>query len=157
MASTTVGGLGIRRLDRLDERACALLRATNVCVVSTIGPGGAIQSLPVWVDTDGEHVLLNTVGGRAWVRNLDRTKRVTCTTVNNDNNFEFLEVRGHVVGAEIEGAEEHIDTLAQKYLGRELYPWHDPEQPRLLYRVIPDKIIHMHPAEAELPAVASEA
>jgi PPOX class probable F420-dependent enzyme len=148
----TIGGLLIRRLDSLDETACALLYAKNVCTVCTTARDGSIHAHPVWVDTDGDRVLLNSVGGRAWVRNLERSDRVTCTVVNLQNPYEFVEVRGRAAPATHEGAEAHIDHLARKYLDLDEYPWHDPDQPRLLIRVTPERVVHMYPGDAELEA-----
>lgn len=146
----TIGGLLIRRLTRLDDQVCALLRATNVCTVCTIARDGSVHAQPVWVDTDGEHVLLNSVGGRAWVRNLERSDRVTCNVINLQNPYEFVEVRGRAAPPTREGADEHIHHMARKYLGADEYPWMDPQQPRILFRVTPERVVHMHPGDTEL-------
>ena len=147
---TTIGGLLIRRLEALDARVCELLEAQNMCTVSTFGRDGSIHSQPVWVDTDGEHVLLNTVGGRAWVRNLERNPRLTCNVLNLENPYEFVEIRGRSSAPTREGADEHIHRLARKYLGLDEYPWMAPDQPRLLLRVTPERVVHMYPGDAEL-------
>lgn len=148
----TIGGLLIRRLTALDGRACALLEASNVCTVCTIRGDGSIHAQPVWVDTDGEHVLLNTVPGRAWVRNLEREPRVTCSVINLQNPYEFVEVRGQVVERTREGADHHIHRLAKKYLDLDTYPWMSPDAPRLLVRVAPERVVHMFPGGSELEA-----
>jgi PPOX class probable F420-dependent enzyme len=147
---TMVGGLSWRRSAHLDEAVCALLTAKNICVVATLTPRGGIQATPVWVDTDGEHVLLNSVDGRTWVRNLDRDPRVTCTIVQADNPYEFVEIRGRVVERTYEGGNAHIHKLARKYLGVDEYPWLEPGDRRVLFKVAPDKVFHMRPAAIEL-------
>jgi PPOX class probable F420-dependent enzyme len=146
----SIGGLAIRRLTSLDGPTRALLEAKNVCTVCTFAKDGAIHAQPVWVDTDGEHVVLNSVGGRAWVRNLERNPRLTCNVINLENPYEFVEVRGHAEGPTREGADEHIHKLAKKYLGVDEYPWLSPDQPRVLFRVVPEKVVHMHPEDATL-------
>jgi PPOX class probable F420-dependent enzyme len=148
----TIGGLLIRRLGALDEATCALLYDKNVCTVCTIAKDGSVHAHPVWVDTDGESVLLNSVGGRAWVRNLERSDRVTCTVVNLQNPYEFVEIRGRAAAGTRKGADAHIDRLAQKYLSLDEYPWMDPAQPRVLIRVTPERVVHMYPADTELEA-----
>jgi PPOX class probable F420-dependent enzyme len=148
----TIGGLLIRRLDALDDDTRALLRATNVCTVCTHAADGSIHAQPVWVDTDGEHVLLNSVAGRAWVRNLERDARVTCTVVNLENPYEFVEIRGRASAPTREGADDHIHALARKYLDLDEYPWLDPSQPRVLIRVTAEKVVHMRPGDPELEA-----
>lgn len=145
-----LGGLQIRRPTELDAAACALLEAKNVCTVCTRAADGTIHAQPVWVDTDGDAVLLNSVPGRAWVRNLERDDRVTCTTVNLGNPYEFLEVRGR---AEVRGREEgerHIHELARKYLGVDAYPFSSPDEPRVLIAVVPERIVHVMPESQEL-------
>jgi PPOX class probable F420-dependent enzyme len=149
---TTIGGLVIRRLDGLDERACALLEARNVVTVATHAANGGIHAQPVWADTDGEHVLLNSVAGRAWVRNVERDPRLTCTVVNLGNPYEFVEVRGRAIGPSREGADAHIHRLARKYLDLAEYPWLSPEEPRVLMRVVPERVVHMYPGDPELEA-----
>lgn len=147
-----VGGLQIRRPDSLDAAARALLEGTNVCTVCTQAGDGTIHAQPVWVDTDGEHVVLNSVPGRAWVRNLRREPRVTCTIVNLANPYEFLEVRGRAeLRGEAEG-EEHIHVLAKKYLDLDAYPFSSPDEPRLLIVVVPERIVHVMPEATDLDA-----
>ena len=149
-APTSIGGLVVRHPTVLDEPVLSLLRAQNVCVLSTLGANGAIHSRPVWVDTDGEHVVVNSVEGRVWVRDLARDPSITCTVVNLANPYEFVSIEGHVVERTNVGAAEHIDFLAQKYLGVDVYPFHSDAEPRLLFRIRPDRILHMAPEAAAL-------
>jgi PPOX class probable F420-dependent enzyme len=146
----TIGGLLIRRPSVLDAGVCRLLEAQNVVTVCTLARDGTIHAQPVWVDTDGHDVLLNSVPDRAWVRNLNRNPRVTCNVVNLQNPYEFVEIRGVASAATREGADEHIHRLAQKYLGLDEYPWLSPDQPRVLVRVRPERIVHMYPGDDEL-------
>ena len=146
----SIGGLAVRRATRLDEPVLALLRAQNVCVVNTLGPAGTIRSRPVWVDTDGEHVVVNSVPGRTWVRVLERDDRVTCTIVNHTNPYEFASIEGRVVDAATDGAADHIDFLAQKYLGLDRYPFSGAGERRIKLLIRPDRILHMAPDDATL-------
>lgn len=145
-----VGGLAWRRSSSLDEAVRALLDARNVCVVSTFRQDGSIHAVPVWVDTDGTNVILNSVDGRAWVRNLDRDPRVTCTIVQSDNLYEFVEIRGRVTSRNHDAAETHIHRLAKKYLDLDEYPWLRPEDRRVLIAVSPESVFHMRPGAPEL-------
>jgi PPOX class probable F420-dependent enzyme len=149
-AGTLVGGLSWRRASCLDEAVCALLEARNVCIVSTIDARGRIHAIPVWVDTDGTNVLLNSVDGRAWVRNLERDPMVTCTIVQSGNLYEFVELHGRVVSRSHERAEAHIHRLAKKYLDLDEYPWLRPEDRRVLITIAPDDVFYMRPGAAEL-------
>jgi len=150
----SIGGLLIRRPASIDAAVRALLEAPNVCTVCTVARDGGIHAQPVWVDTDAGRVLLNSVAGRAWVRNLERDDRITCTVINLQNPYEFVEIRGRAGSPSLEGAQEHIHRMAQKYLGLPEYPWLVPGQPRILFRVLPERIVHMRPADAQLDAQA---
>ena len=144
-AAKTIGGLMVRHPVAIDEPILALLRAQNVCVINTLGPHGVIHSRAVWVDTDGEHVLVNSVDGRVWVRDLARNPTVTCTVVNLSNPYEFASIQGKMIERTTDGADHHIDFLAHKYLGLDHYPFHSATEPRLLFRIRPDRILHMAP------------
>jgi hypothetical protein len=103
----------------------------------------------VWVDTDGTHVLLNSVQGRSWTRDLERDPRITCSVTNLANPYEFATVEGSVTSSEL-GAEDHIDFLARKYLDMDLYPFHDATEPRVLLQVRPERVLHLAPTDPEL-------
>lgn len=147
----TIGGLLIRRPTEIDEGVRALLDGLNYATVCTTGKDGAIHALPTWVDTDGEHILLNSVEGRAWMRNLERDPRVTCSVLNMSNPHEFVEIRGRLVSKTTdESAIEHCHRNAKKYLGLDEYPWLLPDQPRTVVRIAPERIVHMYPGDAIL-------
>lgn len=106
--------------------------------LATVMPDGRPQVTPVWVDYDGEHLLVNTAVGRQKDRNLQRDGRVSLSIQDPDNGYRYLEVRGTVVGRTTEGADAHIDKMALKYLGQPKYPWASPDQQRVLYRIRPE-------------------
>jgi hypothetical protein len=88
--------------------------------------------------------------GRAWVRNVERDDRVTCTTVNLENPYEFLEVRGRAELRGREAGERHIHQLSKKYLGLDAYPFSSPDEPRILIAVVPERIVHVEPEAEDL-------
>jgi len=122
----------------LDQPVQALLKAKNFCHVGTLRRDGSAAVVPVWVDTDGDHVVLNSREGRGWVRNADRDPRVTCTVANAENPYEYVTIRGHVAERTGDGAVEHIHAMAQKYFGSQ-YPLEEGEQ-WVIFRVAPDHI-----------------
>lgn len=111
--------------------------------LATVMPDGRPQVTPVWVDWDGKDVLVNTAVGRQKDRNLQRDGRVSLSLQDPDNGYRYLEVRGTVVGRTTEGADAHIDKMAQKYLGQPKYPWSSPDQQRVLYRIRPEHVTTM--------------
>jgi PPOX class probable F420-dependent enzyme len=111
--------------------------------LATLMPDGRPQVTPIWIDFDGEHVLINTAAGRQKDRNLQRDGRVAVSILDPDDPYRYLEVRGSVVERTLAGADEHIDRLAQRYLGQEKYPFRQPGEQRVLYRVKPEHVTRM--------------
>jgi len=126
---------------RVEGRGEELLKDKNFCNVSTLRGDGTVHAVPVWVDVQDGQPVLNTAEGRAWPRNLERDPRVTLTVQNMQNPYEYLEVRGRVAERSHEGADEHIDALAKKYMGVEEYPLRQPGEQRVIIRVAPE---HVH-------------
>lgn len=107
--------------------------------VTTVREDGSPHTTVVWVDVDDEGVLFNTATGRAKPRHLEHDPRVSLTVIDPSDGYRWLSVDGR---AEIttEGANESIDKLAKKYLGQDSYPWHKPEEKRLIVRIRPDHV-----------------
>ena len=120
----------------------ALLEGANFGSVATLQSDGTPIVTLTWVDVDGDHVVLNSAEGRAWPRNLRRDPRVTIAVVNAENPYEYAQIRGRVVEDTHEGADEQINKLTKRYLGQDEYPFRQPGEQRVLFRIAPDKIIH---------------
>jgi PPOX class probable F420-dependent enzyme len=125
---------------KVEGRAEELLRDKNFCNVSTIRRDGSVHAVPVWVDVQDGMPVLNTAAGRAWPRNLERDPRVTLTVQNMQNPYEYVTIRGRVVESTHEGADEHIDALAKKYMDKDEYPFRAPGEQRLIIRVAPEYV-----------------
>jgi PPOX class probable F420-dependent enzyme len=118
----------------------ALLRGTSICHLATTMPDGSPQLTQTWGDTDDEHLLINTVQGFQKARNIARDPRVAVSVSDPGNPSRYYAVRGRVVDASTDGATEHIETLAQRYLGTP-YPWYGGrQQVRLLLTIEAQKI-----------------
>jgi PPOX class probable F420-dependent enzyme len=128
----------------LEGRGAELLQARNFCHVATLRPDGTVLGVPVWVDIEDGRPVLNSAEGRAWPRNLERDPRVTLTVQNLENPYEYVEVRGVVAERTHDGADEHIDQLAKKYLGVDDYPARKPGEQRVIIRVEPEHV-HLYP------------
>jgi PPOX class probable F420-dependent enzyme len=105
--------------------------------LATLMPNGSPQVTPVWCDYDGRHVLINTAIGRQKDKNLQRDGRVALSILDPENPYRYLEVRGKVVERTEQGADESIEKLAHKYLGKP-YPFRQPGEKRVLYRIKPE-------------------
>ena len=124
----------------LPDELVSLLSAPAICFVTTLMPDGSPQVTQTWVDTDGEHVLVNIVQGSQKSRNVARDARVAVGVCSTENPSRYVAVRGEVVSQSTDGATEHIEKLAQKYLGGP-YPWYGGrDQVRELLLIRADKI-----------------
>jgi PPOX class probable F420-dependent enzyme len=126
---------------KIEGRAEELLKGKNFCNVASLRADGTVHGVPVWVDIQDSRPVLNSAEGRSWVRNLERDPRVTLTVQNLENPYEYLEIRGRVAERTHDGADEHIDSLAKKYMGVDEYPLRQPGEQRVIIRVEPD---HVH-------------
>lgn len=108
--------------------------------LATLMADGSPQVTPVWIDYDGQHLIVNSARGRVKDRNMMARPQVAVEIIDPDNPYNYLTVRGRVVEITEEGAAAHIDKLAKKYLGRDVYPDHRPDQTRCLYKIAPEKI-----------------
>jgi len=124
----------------LPDGLLALLRLPSTCYVSTLMPDGSPQLTQTWVDTDGEHVLINSVAGFQKIRNIERDPRVALTVSDPEDSHRYFAIRGRVLKVTEDGAADHIERLAQRYLGGP-YPWYGGrDQTRLLITIEADKI-----------------
>ena len=124
----------------LPDALLDLLRRPSPCFLATLMPDGSPQMTQTWVDTDGRHVLVNTVDGHQKVRNMRRDPRVAVNVADPEDPSRYFEVRGQVVEVTEDGAREHIDELSHRYMGRP-YPWFGGrDQVRLLVRIAPEKV-----------------
>ena len=108
--------------------------------LATLLSGGTPQVQPVWCSFDGTHVLVNTEKGRQKYRNLSRRRRATILAVDPANDSRWVEIRGEVVEETEQGADEHIDALARRYLGVDKYPWNQPGDVRVIFRIAPRRV-----------------
>jgi PPOX class probable F420-dependent enzyme len=115
-----------------------LFKKKSFAHLSTLMPDGSPQSTPVWVDYDGRYVVINTAQGRQKDRNLQRDGRVALSITDPDNPYRYLEVRGRVAERTLAGADQQIDAMAKKYLGQDKYPYRQPGEVRVVYKVAPE-------------------
>jgi PPOX class probable F420-dependent enzyme len=128
--------------DKIEGRVRELLEQPNFVAVATIGGDGTPDVKVVWADVDDGHVVLNSAEGRRWPENLRRDPRVTVTVVNHENPYEYATIRGRLAEDTHEGADENIDALAKKYLGKDEYPFRQPGEQRVMFRIEPQRVVH---------------
>ena len=126
--------------ERLSAGLQALLGEPAFCQVATLMPDGSPHLTQVWVNTNGEHILVNTFEGAQKLRNIRRDPRVAVNVVDPGNAWRLASIRGRVVDIATEGADDHIDELARKYLGVDSYPFRQPGQVRVKVTIAPERI-----------------
>lgn len=131
----------------LNAAAKALLDEPVIANLATTDASGRPHVTPVWVDTDGGDIVINTAEGRAKTRNLRRAAQVAVSVVDAQDPFRVVAVQGSVVEITTDDAEEHIDRLASKYLGVDTYPMRQPGEQRIKVRIRLDRVL-MQPAPA---------
>ncbi|MDH3251112.1 MAG: TIGR03618 family F420-dependent PPOX class oxidoreductase [Acidimicrobiia bacterium] len=123
----------------LTDQTITLAKGANFAVFSTVLPSGRIQSQVMWIDTDGEHLLINTELHRQKVRNIETDPTATVTIFDATSSYQYSEVRGTVVDM-VRGPEAraHIDALSQKYVGS---PYKNTIQSeRVILKIAPDRV-----------------
>jgi len=124
-----------------DDRA--LLQGKNFASLATTMTDGSPQASIVWIDVDDDTVLVNTAEGRTKTENMRRDPRVAICLFDGDDPYLQLMVRGHVTDFVHEGADAHIDFLAKKYTGADVYGDHRPDQQRVIVRIAVDGVACM--------------
>jgi PPOX class probable F420-dependent enzyme len=125
---------------KLPDGFLDLLRKPSPCFITTLMPDGSPQMTETWVDTDGEHVVINTVQTHLKVKNIERDPRVAVAVCDAANPSNYYAIRGRVVKVTTEGGAEHIEALSQRYMGR-AYPWFGGrDQVRVILTIVADKV-----------------
>ena len=121
------------------ESSTDLLRddVLSYAFLATTMEDGTPQVTPVWFDAEGGLIRINTARGRVKDRNMTERPHVALTIMNLDEPYRYLQIRGKVAKSSEEGAREHIDLLAKKYLKQDKYPWFSGET-RVLYFIEPE-------------------
>jgi PPOX class probable F420-dependent enzyme len=106
----------------------------------TLMPDGSPQVTPVWVDLDGNTVIINTAKGRLKDRNMKRDPRVALAVSDPANPYRYVQVRGRVSDISENGGDAHIDKMAKKYLNQDSYPYRQAGEVRVVYRITPEHV-----------------
>jgi PPOX class probable F420-dependent enzyme len=121
----------------IPEKYLDLFQKKAFANLATVMPDGTPQVTPVWVDYDGKHVIVNSARGRRKDKNVGQNSSVALSIMDPDNPYRYLEVRGRVAEITEEGADQHIDSMARKYMGVDKYPYRQPSEVRVMYKIEP--------------------
>jgi len=128
---------------KLSEKAKKLIDGKNFASVATSMPNGSPQVATVWVDREGDTIILNATRSRQRTLNLKRDPRIAISLFDQSNPYSSVSIRGKVIEITEKGGEEHIDKMSLKYNGTPKYPYHIPSDPRVLIRVEATRIHEM--------------
>jgi PPOX class probable F420-dependent enzyme len=126
--------------EAIEGRVRELLEKPNFVAVATLAKDGSPAVNMVWADLEDNQIVLNSAEGRAWPANLRRDPRVAVTVVNQENPYEYAQIRGRLAGDTHDGADDHINKLAKKYLDKDEYPFRQPGEQRVLFRIEPERV-----------------
>jgi PPOX class probable F420-dependent enzyme len=127
--------------EKLEGRARELVEAPNFASIGTIRKDGTPVINIIWADVDDDgSVVVNSAEGRSWPKNLRRDPRVAVTVPDKDNPYEYVQIHGRVVEDTHEGADEWIDRLAKKYIDADSYPFRQPGEQRIHFRIQPERV-----------------
>ncbi len=115
-----------------ETRAFALL--------ATLMRDGSPQLTPVWFNTDGNSIWINSARGRVKDINMQRDPRIALTILDPADSYRYVQIRGRVVEITTQGAREHIDALSKKYTGNAHYRSSSPNEVRVIYKILPVKV-----------------
>ena len=139
----------------LSEQIAKFFKGKNFGFLGTVNKNGSPQVTPTWIDmmeNEGNHgamILINTAKDRVKQKNVSRDPRVSLSIVDETNPYSMVTIRGRVVEQSTEGADEHIDKLARRYLNAERYPSHSPNVERIILKIKPEKIFYLPPRYTE--------
>jgi PPOX class probable F420-dependent enzyme len=134
-------------MSQITEPVAQLIKGKNFAYLSTLMKDGSPQVTPTWIDIDkdGNSILVNTAEGRIKQKNVSRDPRVAISVPNQNNPYNMVSIRGRVIEQIKEGADEHTDRLAKKYLGMDKYPYRSPNEKRVILKIKPEKVFYQQP------------
>ena len=124
----------------LSKRVLELTSGKNFALFGTIAKDGYPHVTPVWVDNDGKNVIVNTAMGRVKQKNVQEDPKVSITVQDGANPYSYIYIKGTVIEQRTEGADEHIDKLSERYIGKK-YPYRTPGEKRVMIIIKPEKIV----------------
>ncbi len=133
----------------MTEPVIHLLKGKNIAYLATLMNDGSPQVTPTWIDLDEDNGIISipTVEGRIKQKNVSADPRVAICVSDENNPYNMVLIRGRVIEKTKEGAVEHSDRLAKKYLGVDKYPFPTPIEKRMILKIKPERVFHQPPVQ----------
>ena len=117
-----------------------LLQKKAFAHLGTLMKDGSPQVTPIWFDYDGTNILINSAKGRLKDKNMRKRPQVALAIADPENPYRYMQIRGKVVEVTENGADAHIDSLAKKYLNQDKYPFRQPGEVRVIYKIEVERV-----------------
>ena len=124
----------------MNDKAIKLFEGRNLVFIATIMKDGSPQLSPVWADYEDEHILINTAEGRLKHKNVLRDPRVAISVVDQNNPLNMTTIQGKVIEIIPDYEYHHANRLTKKYMGKDNYPFRQPEEKRIIFKILPEKV-----------------
>lgn len=124
----------------LNDKAIKLFEGRNLVFIATIMKDGSPQLSPVWANYEGGYIFVNTAEGRLKHKNVLRDPRVAISVVDKNNPLNMATIQGKVVEIIPDYEYQHANKLTKKYMGKDTYPFRQPEEKRIVFKIIPLKV-----------------
>jgi PPOX class probable F420-dependent enzyme len=134
---------------QMTEPITQLLKGKNFAYLATLMNDGSPQVTPTWIDVEEDSGIISipTVEGRIKHKNVSADPRVAICISDGNNPYNMVLIRGRVIEKTKEGAVEHTDRLAKKYLGVDKYPFPTPIEKRMILKIKPERVFHQPPVQ----------
>ena len=117
-----------------------LFQGDALAQLATLRSDGTPHLTPIWIDLEGDRVLVNTRADRVKTIHMQQRPEVAVCIVDPADPYRYITVNGVVDSVDEAGAMAHMDHLAARYLRVAKYPWAKPDERRLLFRVRPTRV-----------------
>ena len=136
-----------RQSGPIPDECLDLFQKKSLGHLATLMPDGTPHITSVWVDYDGRHILINSAKGRVKDKNMEARPKVAIEIPDPENADRYISIQGRVVDITEEGADAHLDKLAQRYLDKDIYPlsMRFPGEVRRLYKIEPTRVTVWNP------------
>ena len=108
--------------------------------LATIMPSGSPQVTPIWFNVENGYILINSAVGRIKDRNMRARPQVALCIPDPSNPYRYLQIRGRVTEITTADADDHINSLTMKYRGLPIYPFRQPGEQRVKYKIQIDRV-----------------
>lgn len=124
----------------MNDKAVKLFEGNNLVFIATIMKDGSPQLSPVWANYEDEHILVNTAEGRLKHKNILRDPCVAVSVVDQNNPLNMTTIQGKVIEIIPDYEYQHANKLTKKYMGKDNYPFRQPREKRIIFKILPEKV-----------------